>query len=796
MKLNNLPLLRKRMAILGVSAAVAAGTAQAQFTGIGTTAPDATLDVVTADTATQEPLQIETIRNLPNTAAAKAAYGEVLVYDSGTGLFRRESIADLLDDNGEWEYDAATQTLAPRRADVAGGIAIDGAASTVGIGFATTVNNTFTVGAFATQLGGTLAVTGNTDLTGTLDIGTVAQVLEADLIGTDEVLIQQAGTDLVEYVTVDDLISNASYWQFDGTTLQPADAALAGDLTIVDGAVDVNATLDVVGNTTVTGTFDVTGNSTITGTFDVTGNTALDGTLDVTTVAQVTAADLIGTDEVLIQQAGTDLVEYVTVDDLISNASYWQFDGTTLEPADANLAGDFEITDGAVDVVATLDVTGATTVIGTFDVTGNTLVDGTFGVTQANVPNVDEATLAATDRVIIQTGLNDDISHVTVEDLISNASYWQFDATTNTLQPADADIQDEFVITENNVDVVAALSVTGNTDVTGTFDVTGASTLDGTLDVTGNTGLDGTLEIGTVAQVAAGDIIGTDEILLQQAGTDLVEYVTVDDLLSSSGEWVYEDNGTTGVVDAADRVYVRRLDGSGDDVFVDGIGNMVLAADNAYQFGDATNQIEADGITSSTGYFLNTAATQDVSFTEAGAGNPWLYFAAADAGDDNGRVGIGTNAPLASLHVQGNIIASHTAQTSDARFKRDIEEFTGALEAINAVRGVSYTFRADEFPDERFDDAEHLGFIAQELREILPQTVFEREDGFLTVDYSALTPVLAEAIQELSAKVASLEAENAGLKAGPAVGAADVISKLEARIADLDARLEEVAGRK
>ena len=775
MKLNNLPLIRKRMAILGVSAAVAAGTAQAQFTGIGTTAPSATLDVVTADTATQEPLQIETIRNLHDTPDSLAAYNEVLVYNSGTGLFRREEITDLLDDNGEWVYDVATNTLAPRRADVAGGLTIDGStgAEAVGIGFATTVNNTFTVGAFASQLGGTLGVTGNTSLgadlavtgnsalggtlgvTGVTTLSDALNIDQADvpnantptaIDGTERLLLQD-GSDLVQYVTIDDMLSNASYWQFDaGTnTLRPADADITDEVIITDGTVTVGNDLAVTTNATVGGTLGVTGNTSLGADLAVTGNSTLTGTLgvagattldDVLNVDQGDMTDLNGTpidgtEHILMQENGSDLVGYVTVNDLISNASYWQFDaGTnTLRPADADITDEVIITDGTVTVGNDLAVTTNATVGGTLGVTGNTSLG-------------------------------------------------------------------------------ADLAVTGNSTLTGTLAANGASTFNSTVEI-GSAGAD-QLTLANLAQVntttedrsgndPAVDASGPYERVLVTDGDGVVRYITADDLLASSGEWVWSDADASGGWNTGDAVYLRRngeLDGGGNDVYVDFGGNMVLDVANAYQFGDATNQVEATGITSSAGYFLNTADGNDVSFTEAGAGNPWLYFAAADAGDDNGRVGIGTNAPLASLHVQGNIIASHTAQTSDERFKRDIEEFTGALDAINAVRGVSYTFRAEEFPSERFDDAEHLGFIAQELREVLPQTVFEREDGYLTVDYSALTPVLAEAIQELSAKVASLEAENASLKAGPAVGAADVISKLEARIADLDARLEEVAGRK
>ena len=779
MKLESLLLIRKRMAILGVTAFAAAGGAHAQFTGIGTTTPSASLHIV-GDTTTVglEAFRLETIRDLQ--PAEVATYDEVLVYDSGTGLFRRETIADLLDDNGEWVYDATTQILAPRRTDVAGGLSIDGIATTATIGFATTINSTL-------NATGNVDFDANANVDGTLDIGTVAQVTAGNLDGTDEILLQQAGTDLVEYVTVTDLISNASYWDFTAGVLQPADANLAGDITIQDGDIDIAATLDVTGNTAVTGTFGVTGNSTLTGTLDVTAATGLQSTLEIGSVAQVTAAALDGSDEVLIQQAGADLVEYVTVTDLISNASYWDFDATntTLTPADATLAALYVLDDAAATIGTPTTITNtltvgafATSLGGTLAVTGNTDLTGTLDI--GTVAQVAAADIIGTDEVLLQQAGTDLVEYVTVDDLISSASYWDF--TAGVLQPADANLAGDITIQDGDIDIVGTFDVTGNSTLTGTLNVTG------NVDFDANANVDGTLDIGTVAQVAAADIIGTDEILLQQAGTNLVEYVTVDDLLSSSGEWVYDAANT--------RIYARRAQAGGADVWVTDAGNHVVEIAAAYQFGDNTNQVTATGITSSTGYALNTADAQDVSFQEAGSGAPWLYHD-ADAGDGSiGRVGINTNAPAATLHVAGNIVASNSTVTSDKRFKRDIEEFTGALSAVKSLRGVSYRFRADEFPGEQFDDAEHLGFIAQELREVLPQAVMERTDGYLTVDYGAVAPVLVEAVQELSAQVEALQAENASLKAGDAVGAADVISKLEARIADLDARLDEVAGRK
>ena len=65
------------------------------------------------------------------------------------------------------------------------------------------------------------------------------------------------------------------------------------------------------------------------------------------------------------------------------------------------------------------------------------------------------------------------------------------------------------------------------------------------------------------------------------------------------------------------------------------------------------------------------------------------------------------------------------------------------------LRGVSYDWRHDEFPDMDFKDGKDLGVIAQEIEEVIPEVVNTDEEGYKSVQYSHLVPVLIEAIKEL-----------------------------------------------
>ena len=60
---------------------------------------------------------------------------------------------------------------------------------------------------------------------------------------------------------------------------------------------------------------------------------------------------------------------------------------------------------------------------------------------------------------------------------------------------------------------------------------------------------------------------------------------------------------------------------------------------------------------------------------------------------------------------------------------------------------------------ETFDVSENknLGFVAQEVMDVLPDAVHGSEKTLYTLDYKAITALLVKSVQELSAKVTALE---------------------------------------
>jgi hypothetical protein len=128
----------------------------------------------------------------------------------------------------------------------------------------------------------------------------------------------------------------------------------------------------------------------------------------------------------------------------------------------------------------------------------------------------------------------------------------------------------------------------------------------------------------------------------------------------------------------------------------------------------------------------------------------------------NGNVGIGSTAPGAKLYVNGDATISGKfnsngiQESSDKRFKKNINNLNGALENVMKIQGVTYDWRTEEFPERNFASRTEIGVIAQDLEEIYPELVSTDAAGYKSVQYSHIVPVLIEAIKEQQNMISGL----------------------------------------
>jgi len=132
---------------------------------------------------------------------------------------------------------------------------------------------------------------------------------------------------------------------------------------------------------------------------------------------------------------------------------------------------------------------------------------------------------------------------------------------------------------------------------------------------------------------------------------------------------------------------------------------------------------------------------------------------------DNNEILARDNGANSTLYIQteggstsfgGDIYMNGTLlHSSDRRLKREIEPLAYGLNAITKLEPKMYYWKDK---DQRYKS---FGLIAQEVQDILPELVLERdmEDGYLAVNYTEIIPVLINAVKQQQQIIETLEAE-------------------------------------
>jgi len=131
--------------------------------------------------------------------------------------------------------------------------------------------------------------------------------------------------------------------------------------------------------------------------------------------------------------------------------------------------------------------------------------------------------------------------------------------------------------------------------------------------------------------------------------------------------------------------------------------------------------------------------------------------------------------------VEGNFQNSVTAYTgyfydvvnmSDKGVKTNIADLPKITDRLYNLRPVKYNFLRQakalaggkQAPETAQDTVKHMGFIAQEVKDIFPELVAQNKEGVLGIRYTELIPVLVQALKEQDEKIKSLEERIAKLE--------------------------------
>jgi hypothetical protein len=261
---------------------------------------------------------------------------------------------------------------------------------------------------------------------------------------------------------------------------------------------------------------------------------------------------------------------------------------------------------------------------------------------------------------------------------------------------------------------------------TGNFLLTGAAVSDFAM----TTGGSGNLVFGTGA--------GNERMRITSGGNVTISRPSSGaTLLQLQGTDAYGDTSTLQL--CSGRAYIRStilVSANGDTDITFGTQNGGSVAERVKITSAGQLQITQSGNGYPDGLRLTNTNAAYWILVAGGDNNLYLGYNASDRGQFNNSTG------------------AYTA-LSDINKKKDFEESTTGLDAILGLKPTLYRMKDDEEAIEK-----HLGFIAQEVREFIPQAYTESLNGdntFIGLDYQAITATLVKAIQEQQQQIQELK---------------------------------------
>lgn len=172
--------------------------------------------------------------------------------------------------------------------------------------------------------------------------------------------------------------------------------------------------------------------------------------------------------------------------------------------------------------------------------------------------------------------------------------------------------------------------------------------------------------------------------------------------------------------------------GSVSGAILDTANNLIIGRSTKLSPGDA-NSIQV----------MNDGPQYVIMNTTAGSGQSYNLFMSA----------FGTmffqNASSAGVYMTYG--ATSWTSTSDLRKKNVTGRIEDALTKVNTLTPARFTWKSDE------TNTPQVGLIAQEVQAVMPEVVTDDGEGTLGIRYAETVPLLVAAIQELTARIETLE---------------------------------------
>lgn len=164
----------------------------------------------------------------------------------------------------------------------------------------------------------------------------------------------------------------------------------------------------------------------------------------------------------------------------------------------------------------------------------------------------------------------------------------------------------------------------------------------------------------------------------------------------------------------------------------------------------STNGVFVAGATGQYGYTQYCRSTDGATYWLVGALQTGTNPLGGFYNHATASVAMSLNGTTNAATFISSVTATDFIISSDARLKDNVRRLEHTGYTIEHLNGYSF--------DLKTTGKKSIGFIAQEVQQVLPELVHENEDGFLAVSYSQVVAVLVEEVKSLRARVFALEA--------------------------------------
>lgn len=184
---------------------------------------------------------------------------------------------------------------------------------------------------------------------------------------------------------------------------------------------------------------------------------------------------------------------------------------------------------------------------------------------------------------------------------------------------------------------------------------------------------------------------------------------------------------------------------------IESAAQMRYLSNGKFTFGDTTPMTFYDWTIKANGIYLKSINSK---------------FLQIDISPSNPRIA-GYGDQVVFYNTQSNrfnsIQVAKVYNYSDARAKSNIKPLSSGLDIICQLKPVSYNFSSPTLRTTKINrytgTNTEIGLLAQEVEAILPNLVYTDEEGHKLVDYTALIPILIDAVKSLQSEVESLKSQ-------------------------------------